>query len=464
MTTSENVSGQPELELIAPVQGGQMLARLSGQVVFVHGGIPGEIVAVDEPVRKRGYLEADAISVVREAPVRDIPPCPYFGENGRHRGSIAVGQDVGGLVCGGCRYQHIAYATQLEIKQRIVADQLRRVGKILDAPVLSAEPSPAPYNYRNKASWLVTEEGELAYHEARSHRAVAIAECHILTPGVLRVFDAIRGASAELGLGGILRGLEARSLPTSSGEEAATLVLTLAPSISLDEATVLAEALQDVCPTVKSVSAIGTDRYAQPVHLAGVERIRVAFLEELLSLSPTTFFQVNLAVAEALVRYTFAQLGPVEGRQVLDVYSGAGTFTVPLARQADAVIGVEVDEGSVADTRDTLARMGLENVTLLHGDAASGLKSLLPGSVSGAIIDPPRTGCSPEVLRQLARIRAPRLVYVSCDPATLARDLRFLLDHGYQLEAVQPFDLFPQTAHIESATTLKLPRKFQARR
>jgi 23S rRNA (uracil1939-C5)-methyltransferase len=200
------------------------------------------------------------------------------------------------------------------------------------------------------------------------------------------------------------------------------------------------------------------------VHLAGVERIHVAFLNEKLSISPTTFFQVNLPVAEALVRYTLAQIGPVEGRQVLDVYSGAGTFTVPLARHADAVIGVEVDEGSIADTRDTLARIGLENVTLLLGDAAFNLKSLLPGSVAATIVDPPRTGCSPEVLRQLARIRSPRLVYVSCDPATLARDLRFLLDQGYQLESVQPFDLFPQTAHIETASTLKLPRKFQARR
>jgi 23S rRNA (uracil1939-C5)-methyltransferase len=464
MTTIENGSGQTGLELLAPVQGGQMLARLSGQVVFVHGGIPGETVAIADPVGKRGYLEADAIGIMREAPTRDIPPCPYFGENGRRRGSVAIAQDTPGLVCGGCQYQHIAYAAQIEIKQRIVADQLRRVGKILDAPVLPTQPSPSPYNYRNKASWLVTEEGELAYHEARSHRAVAIAECHLLTPGVLRIFDTIRGASSELGIGGILRGLEARVLPTGENGEAATLVLTLAQSISPDEATVLAEALQDLCPTVRSVSATWTDRHAEPVHLAGEERIQAAFLDEQLSISPSTFFQVNLPVADALVRYTLAQLGPVEGRQVLDVYSGAGTFTIPLARRADAVIGVEVDEGSIADARDTVARIGLDNVTMLHGDAGSSLKSMLPGSVAATIIDPPRMGCSPEVLRQLARIKSPRLLYVSCDPATLARDLRFLLDHGYQLEAVQPFDLFPQTAHIETVSTLKLPRKFQARR
>jgi 23S rRNA (uracil1939-C5)-methyltransferase len=257
--------------------------------------------------------------------------------------------------------------------------------------------------------------------------------------------------------------MEARSLPTASGGEDATLVLTFDTSISQDEATSVAGALLDGCSTVKSIASQSPYRGSKAVHIAGTLRIQVAFLDDVLSLSPGTFFQVNLPVAELMVQHVFNQFGTVAGRMLLDVYSGAGTFTVPLAREADAIIGAEIDAGAIDDTRDSLAHLGLENVTLLQGDAGYNLRSLLPGSVDYAVVDPPRSGCSPLTLRQLARIKAPRMVYVSCDPATLARDLRFLLDHGYQLESVQPFDLFPQTAHVESVSILKLPRKYRAR-
>jgi 23S rRNA (uracil1939-C5)-methyltransferase len=158
------------------------------------------------------------------------------------------------------------------------------------------------------------------------------------------------------------------------------------------------------------------------------------------------------------------QCGTLAGREILDVYAGVGAFTLPLARQATAVIAIELDPGAVADMRAAVARAALENVTPLQGEAAQALRSILPGAVGSVVVDPPRAGCTPDVLRQLVRIKAPRLIYVSCDAATLARDLRTLLDQGYELDTVQPFDLFPQTAHIESVATLRLPRKFQARR
>ncbi len=451
------------MELMAPIQGGQMLARLSGQVVFVHGGIPGEVVTIGEAARKRGYLEADAVAAAKVVASRVEPACPFFGENGRRRGSLTAPAPVQGSVCGGCQYQHIAYEKQLAIKSQVLREQLRRVGKIIDAPAREMEPSPSPYNYRNKASWLITEDGELAYHEARSHQAVPVSECHLLSASVHRVFDDLRVASTEIGIGGLVRGIEARTLPTRDGERG-SLLLTLDAATSVAEAVALGEALLDACPTIHGVTAVTSDRDSAPATLAGDARIHAAFGDEQFWLSPTTFFQVNTAVAEAMSRYVLGLLGAVEGKLVADVYSGAGVFTLPIARQADAVIAIEVDAVAVADARDTMTREGLENITLLHGDAGYNLRSLLPGSAHVVIIDPPRSGCSPEVLRQLARVKAPRLIYVSCDPATLARDLRFLMDHGYQLESVRPFDLFPQTAHIESVSTLKLPRKLQARR
>ncbi|HEY8287315.1 MAG TPA: 23S rRNA (uracil(1939)-C(5))-methyltransferase RlmD [Chloroflexota bacterium] len=459
--------GTRELELLAAVQGGQTLARLDGQVVFVQGGIAGEIVQVEGLSRKRGYLDGAAHSLVRASASRAMPPCPYFGENGRHRGALQAPGSAG-LVCGGCQYQHIDYQGQLDLKRTVLRDTLRRVGKIVDPPVGEPEGSPSPFHYRNKATWLVTDEGELAYHEARSHRAVPITECHLLTPPLRAIFDALSSASGEIGLAGMVRSLEARSLPDLDGIDAGTLVLDLAPGTTSHEAEALAEALAECCPAIRTVARralaapLGSPDPPAGI-LYGSPRTEVMVLGERLSLSPTSFFQVNLPVAEALARHVLEQCGLVAGKQALDVYSGVGLFTIPLARQADAVISLELDGGAVADARLSVEAAGLDNATLLQGDAAANLKAILPGTMQCAIVDPPRTGCSPHALRQLARIKAPRLVYVSCDAATLARDLRVLLDFGYELESVRPFDIFPQTAHIESVSSLRLPKKRKVR-
>src|SRR5262249_21250727 len=171
-----------DLDLLAPVQGGQMLARLDGQVVFVHGGIPGETVRLDPPTPRRGYLEADAVGLHVPHAARVAPPCPYFGENTRVRGSIDGTGLSPGPVCGGCQYQHVAYEQQLAFKEVVLRDTLRRVGKILEPPVAAPIDSPNPYHYRNKTSWLITDEGEPAYHQARSHAPVPIDSCHLLVP------------------------------------------------------------------------------------------------------------------------------------------------------------------------------------------------------------------------------------------------------------------------------------------
>ena len=457
-----NANEQIELDLIAPVQGGQNLARLDGQVTFVRGGVAGEQVRAHIVAQKRGYLEAEALSVATPAATRVTPLCPYFGENGAQRGSIAVTSSAAGGVCGGCQYQHLTYQAQLDLKQRVLGDVLRRVGKIVDAPVAVPLPSPTPYAYRNKTHWLINEDGLPSYHEARSHAAVPVQQCDLLIPGLQTLLQTIAAATAELGLAGLARGLEARLLPSVDGREQGTLVLELAASTSRQEAQAMAEALLDLCDSI--VGIVGVHGHeAESQTLAGEPIMQVLFLEQHLTLSPTSFFQVNLPVAETMGRYVLEQCRAT-GRRALDVYCGIGALTIPLAQVAASVIAVELDVGAVADLRGTVAGAALENVTVLPGDAAIGLRAVLPGTVDVAVIDPPRTGCSPDVLRQLARIKAPLLIYVSCDAATLARDLRVLLDSGYVLETIQPFDLFPQTAHTESVTTLRLPRKFQARR
>ena len=463
--TEERGDATPtELDLLAPVQGGQMLTRSAGQVVFVHGGIPGERVRVAPPLRKRGYLETEALHIIQRVPSRTVPPCHYFGENGLERGAIDAPEHESGPVCGGCQYQHIEYTAQLQMKRRVLQDVLRRVGKIVDAPVQEPIASPAFYQYRNKASWLISTDGEPAYRSARSHTPVPIDVCHLLTPETLDLLGLIRGAAAEIGLAGLAHEVEARSLSDGEGRVRSTLVLDLAASTTEAEANALADALMEIAPDLESIAATHRGRGEDAAILAGSQRHPAQFLDETMLLSPTTFFQVNVPAAELLVSYALQQCGAVDGRQVLDLYSGAGTFTLPLARQASAVIAMEIDAGAVADARAVLAAQGLENVTLLQGDAATNLRAVLPGTVDCVVLDPPRSGCAPAVIRQLVRAKIPRLVYVSCDAATLARDLRALLDAGYEMEAIQPVDLFPQTAHIESVSTLRLPRKFRARR
>jgi 23S rRNA (uracil1939-C5)-methyltransferase len=466
--TERATSKGAELELLAAVQGGRTLARHEGQVVFVTGGIQGELVHVSDLVGRRGYLEGAADAVSRLSAHRVTPPCPYFGENGLWRGSIPAPSAGMGGVCGGCQYQHIDYAEQQAMKRAVLTDTLRRVGKIVDPPVGALIPSPSSYRYRNKATWIVTEEGDLAYYEAHSRIAVPISTCLLLTPALEAVFAAVSAASAEIGLGGLAHALEARVLPDPSGVEACAIVLDLTQSTTSQEAEVLAEALAECCTNVHSVwgrAAASTDGTVETRTrlLHGEHYLETMFLGERLSIAPTSFFQVNVAGAEAIATYVLEQCGTLTNRQALDVYSGVGLFTLPLARRADAVISLEVEEGAVAAARRSVAAAGLENVTLLQGDAARNLKAVLSGTIQSAVVDPPRAGCSPETLRQLARIKAPRLVYVSCDAATLARDLRVLLDSGYELETVRPFDLFPQTAHIESVSALRLPKKRRAK-
>ncbi|GAC1403892.1 MAG: hypothetical protein NVSMB65_20350 [Chloroflexota bacterium] len=171
-------------------------------------------------------------------------------------------------------------------------------------------------------------------------------------------------------------------------------------------------------------------------------------------LSTATFFQVNPGAAEALLAEVHAGLGPLRGQTLLDVYSGAGTFSLPLAREAAEVFAVESNGGAVDDARASAALNGMKNVHVIQGDAELALRDLAPGFVDVAIVDPPRTGCERGVLEELRRLALRRLVYVSCDPATLARDLALLAEYGYRTESVCPVDLFPQTASIEVVATL----------
>ena len=288
--SASDATAPTELELLAPVPGGQMLARSAGQVVFVHGGIPGEIGVIAPPMRKRGYLETEALSTIRRSSLREAPPCPFFGENGRQRGAIDVAEHDTGPVCGGCQYQHIDYDVQLGIKHDVLADALRRVGKILDAPLKERIASPLPYQYRNKASWLITADGEFAYRAARSHTPVPIDECHLLTPAMRELFLSVLEASTEVGLAGLVHEVEARSLEGPAPHGHNSLVLDLAAATSDAEAQALADALMEACPGLSSIAASRRGGRGSPSSL-GTSVIQPGFCKKPCCSLPRPFFK-----------------------------------------------------------------------------------------------------------------------------------------------------------------------------
>ena len=354
---------------------GEAIGRHEGMVVFVPLGLPGESVRVRLVERKRSFARGEIVERLNSAPERVQPACPYFGR------------------CGGCDWQHMAYAEQLRAKTALVAEQLRRIGKFADAPVLPCVPSPFAYEYRNHARLHVTAEGRLGYRAARSHAVVPVADCPICEPP-------LRATIADLA---------GQRIDPTQGDE-----------IEL-------RAWEDKI-------TVGPFAYR-----AG----------------EGAFFQANTAVAGLLVEAVLHALALRGGEQVLDLYCGVGLFTIPIGQHGAQVTGVEANPQAAADAEHNL-RTASTASRILTADVGAALREPLIADQSwdAVLLDPPRTGIDAPALTTLATLRAPRLIYVSCEPATLARDLRVLVDGGYTLQWAQPFDMFPQTRHVETLALL----------
>jgi 23S rRNA (uracil1939-C5)-methyltransferase len=369
--------------------GGKAVARQDGRVVFVPFGIPGESVEVELYRTRRRYAEGEISRVLSPSPDRVEPECPYFGE------------------CGGCQLQHIAYPRQLELKRKVVADLLERVGGFRDISVHPTVGSPSHYGYRNSARFLGGRRGDLGYTDWRTNSFLRVDACPIMEPPISEELRRVQG-----------RGRPGESL-----------------RVRYSEAT--GETL--VWPPVGSPPPA-----REPA--ACYELLGASF-----QVSATSFFQVNTRQAENLIRLSLERLRPLEGRTVLDAYCGVGTFTRFIAAEAARTIGIEESPSAVADARVNLAGLG---VRLVEGRTELELAAVGP-DVDLVLLDPPRTGCEPQALDALLALAPEKVVYVSCDPATLARDLKALCSEGaYTLIDVQPVDMFPQTYHIEAIATL----------
>ncbi|HET89627.1 MAG TPA: 23S rRNA (uracil(1939)-C(5))-methyltransferase RlmD [Chloroflexi bacterium] len=412
------------IQLTTIAHGGAALGRHEERVVFVPYGLPGETVRAEIIMDKGRYAFARLVEVVAPSPDRVTPPCPYFGPTG----------------CGGCQWQHANYAAQLRMKTEIVADQLTRVGGIADPVVHPTRSDPTGWAYRNHAQFHPAPGGGLGFQRANSNEVIRIepeteddtSSCPILHPLLADLY-----ASLDLGAGDALDGLARLSLRAGAETGDCMLIFEmdddLPPGLEID--------LPVSCVLLLSDGV--------HVNLIGDNHITEIVAGHTYRISAPSFFQVNTPQAARLVQLTLDYLDLQGDETVLDAYCGVGLFTVPLAERAGLVVGIESSPAAVADLLENTAEY--DNVDIIEGAVEAALPALeLDAPFSAAVLDPPRAGVDRFALDSLIERQPARLVYVSCDPATLARDAKRLIRGGYHLVEVQPVDMFPQTHHIES--------------
>ncbi|HEX2906958.1 MAG TPA: class I SAM-dependent RNA methyltransferase [Phototrophicaceae bacterium] len=386
-----------ELELTGMAYGGSAVGRHEGRAIFVPYVLPGERIRARIKQDKKRFALAEAVKLLGVAADRVEPRCPHFGPG----------------LCGGCHWQHIAYPAQLLFKQQIVADQLRRIGGLAEVVVQPTIPSPDPWNYRSHVTFQTTPAGRLGFVREDNAAVLALRECHLIRPELLDLFNQHN-----------------RNVPENTAR--------LRFQVGTDGAEHLA--------------AITTPDEQMFGPVSANTMVHYTIREHTFQVTAGSFFQVNLPQAETLVNLVLDRLGLTGTERVLDLYSGVGLFTAFLAEQAAQVTAVESYPPAITDAEQNLA--AFTNVELVEG-AVETVLAALEGDYAAAVLDPPRAGVDAQALAALIKLAPQTIIYVSCDPSTLARDVKMLTQNGYEVLEVQPVDMFPQTYHIETVCWLK---------
>ncbi len=424
------VGGVVELTVERAVYRGLGLARHEGQVVFVPRALPGDRVRVRIDEVTRGYVRGALAEVLAPSPSRRDPPCPYFGE------------------CGGCAYQHQDYEAQLALKEAVLRDALRRAGAGWDGP-LAVRPSPRE-GWRMRATLHFEDAPEglrLGLRQEGSRRVVDVETCRQLSPAMNAAARALRDAvAAHPHLRRRVGDVEI--VESKDGEER---VLAVETDLPTPDATRLSGLASSV-PGLTGFGVIaGEGNRRRFLLLEGDAHVASDVVGLRLRSHVRSFFQANRFLVDDLVREVLERTP--EGGTILDLYAGVGLFALPLARRAHEVRGLELNPIAVEDARDNAGANGLERARIHQGDVRE--MAHWPASPEERVVlDPPRTGAGADVVRLVAGRRPSAIVYVSCDPPTLGRDLKLLASLGYAARSVTAFDLFPDTFHLETVVAL----------
>jgi len=389
---------EPELEVRIQTlaAGGDGVARLpDGLALFVPFTAPGDRVRVRVVERKKRFARAEVSELIEPGPARVEAPCPAFGR------------------CGGCRWQHLAYPAQLDAKREILREALSRIGGWTSPDEIPFTASPSAYGYRTRARVLLERAGA-GYRQGASHALCPVERCPILVPELDAELSRLAGQA----------GLPVRE--SAPGE------------------------WELVADSAGRVRAHGLETSAATAGEAAASEFEVA--TDSMMISPGTFVQANRLLHGPLHRAVLAAAG--RASRALELYAGAGFFSLSLARRCEALEVVESSPGAVADLRKNLARAGLSHVRVSEGQVDRVLRARAGEAVDLVLLDPPRAGLSDAATEALLGLGAPRIVYLSCDPATLSRDAARLGAGGYAVQSVQGFDLFPQTPHVEALVVL----------
>lgn len=406
------------IERILP--GGLGLAHAEGQTVMVALAAPGDHLRVRVDRVKGNVSFAQIEEVLTPSPLRVEPPCPYFGR------------------CGGCDFQQMSYPAQLDAKVEIIKDCLRRLARIENIPDFQITAAPNPWHYRSRAQWQYDAvRQKVGYFESGSRRVCDVAECAVLAPELQKTLESLRTR------------MNHGSLPDSARDFRAVLGddgMSIAPPLGIS-------------PTVSE----GSDLAMESEQVRDITR---TIHGEAYRLNAESFFQANDGLLPELID---AAIGEASGETALELYCGVGLFTLPLARRFKHVVGVESDSAAASFARENLASAGLTNAEVVKSDVGVWLEEVrhgelsklseesaaaLQGQTDFLLLDPPRTGAESRVITGVLGLKPQRISYVSCDPATLARDLKKLIAGGYTLTSVRAFDMFPQTHHVETVVHL----------
>ena len=427
-------------------EGGMGVARIDGRVVFVHGALRGEKCRVLILKTLKSVAFAKVIEVVEPSDARIESDCPYFPR------------------CGGCTYRHMSYEEELRLKRQRVQDNLARIGgsAVAVEEILGAADT---LRYRNKAQYPVSKDGRVGFYRARTHEVIECEQCLLVKAEADAAAEALReymrrcrvaGYDEKTGHG-LVRHLYVRS--NAAGE---SLVCVLVNGNRLPQEEALVALLRDACPKCRGI-VLGTntkkgnvilgDRYRT---LWGEDRLEDTLCGKRFRLSVPSFYQVNRAQAERLYAKAI-EFADLTGQEtVLDLYCGAGTITLALSDHAKRVLGAEIVPEAIDDARENAVRNGVKNAEFFCGDASDVAKKLAQEHLRPDVItvDPPRKGLAPDVVESIAAMQPERVVYVSCDSATMARDVKRFADLGYTAARAAAVDMFPRADHVETVVLL----------
>ena len=423
-----------DLTIEALAFGGQGLGRHQGKVIFVPFTAPGDRISCRLLRSKKHYSEGQLLNIHTPGPQRREPPCPVFGN------------------CGGCQWQHLEYAAQCRWKEQIFADLLTRQLPICRSRIRPLSAPAEPWGYRSRAQikcHLTAQGLAMGFYRPGSHFVVAMEECPVLHPAL---------NAAKSVIAGWLAGRPwARQIPQvdiSVGDDGRVRAVLHYLGADRDR---LSHFLAPLARQAGTALFLQSGRKSNLARIWGEEELSIAVGEPplLLGYGPGGFAQINLEQNRAMVKEVMAAVAEDPAGRVLDLFCGMGNFTLPLARIAGTVIGVEDYAPAIDWARRNATRAGMTHIEF-HARPAAGAATELSagGNFDLVLLDPPRTGAR-EVIKELLRLAPRRILYISCDPATLARDLTPLIHGGYELLWSRPYDLFPQTHHIESITLLQ---------